>query len=239
MIKIVSYNIKHLRPYKEKIIENLKELKGDIIGLQEADNHTRRRNGDIDQIKYIAEELGYPYYSFCKLIDHTGGAYGHGIVSRYPIKEQQEIPMDAIGKTDHARKYGRYVLDVNGKELVFYNTHNTLGTPEERRANLLQIFAAMSRDPYAVAVGDMNFEPPLMKGFFNTDHFALLNGGNDCGQGIKTFPEGERSTVAIDNIAVTKTLRYHWNEETGAGIEVYRAEGSDHNPIYTYVDFKD
>lgn len=238
MIKIVSYNIKHMRPHKEKIMENLKALDGDIVGFQEVDNKTRRTNGDIDQIQYIAEELGYPYSSFCKLIDHTGGAYGHGIVSRYPIKEYQEVTMNAIGVKDHCRKFGRYVLDVDGKELVFYNTHNTLGTPEERRANLLQIMASMSRDAHAVAVGDMNFEPPLLKGFVNTDYFALLNGGEDCEHSVATFPEGERSTVAIDNILVTKSLSYHWKEE-GVGIEVYCAEGSDHNPIYTYIDFKD
>ena len=235
-IKVASYNIKVLMygTQLNEIAAELKEIDADIVGLQEVDWNTTR-SGAGNQAEMLAKAAGYPYWAFTKLMDHQGGQYGMGILSRFPIKESTDTTYQVIAEGDHPRKFGRHVLDVNGKELVFYNTHMTLGTEAVNGVEVKQVTTKMSYDPYAVLVGDFNMKPDNMGQYVNTKKVTVLNGGDEFAFTTPTFPAGKKPTSAIDNIVVTDTLDYYWNEETGVGIEVSYTDNSDHNLIWTYV----
>lgn len=238
-IKVASYNIKCLMfgTQLDAVVAELKEIDADIVGFQEVDFNTNR-SGPGNQIQMIAEAAGYPYWAFTKLMDYQGGQYGMGIISRYPIKESTDTAYVILAEGDHPRKFGRHVLDVNGRELVFYNTHMTLGTDAVNGAELKQVTNKMANDDHAVLVGDMNMKPDNMGNYVNIKKVTVLNGGDDFTFSTPTFPAGKKPTSAIDNIVVTDTMDYYWNDHTGVGIEVSYTDNSDHNLIWTYVNFK-
>ena len=78
--------------------------------------------GGRNTLKILAEKAGYEYYYFCKAIDYQGGEYGTAIMSKYPIKSFEVIPLygeDGIER----RAMGHAVIDVNGTEIDYINTH--------------------------------------------------------------------------------------------------------------------
>ena len=46
-----------------------------------------------DSIKILSESSGLPYYQFFKAIDLSGGEYGLGVLSRYPIVESESMQL--------------------------------------------------------------------------------------------------------------------------------------------------
>lgn len=239
-IKVASYNTKSLMisEDKEEIVGELKEINADIVGIQEIDSFTTRC-GAYNQMEYLAKECGYPYWSFDKLIDYKGGEYGMGILSRYPIKDSQVVLYDAQEPQDsHVRKYARHLLDVNGKELVFYNTHLCIRDDNDSvsKLQLKQALAAMHKDQCAVMTGDFNMKAvtaaTVMPGF---NKIKLLNDGD---KNNTAYIGKKLAADYIDNIFATKTLDTMFDAWSGTGIKVSETPYSDHNLVYTYVNFK-
>ncbi len=240
-IKVASYNIKALLygVDTDGIIQELKDIDADIVGLQEVDKNTNRSKVSgvkVHQVEMLAEKLGYPYWSFDKLIDHSGGEYGMAILSRFPITKSTVVQYDAQQSTDHVRKYGRHELQVGDKKLVFYNTHLCIGDSNDSvsKAQLGQLLDQMKNDTYAVLTGDLNMTAvtaaTVVKNYSN---LTLLNDGTSTG-----MLGSKKAAQYIDNIAVTNTLKYTWNATVGTGLEVNETQYSDHNLIYAYVSFK-
>ncbi len=239
-IKVASYNTKSLMHSadKEGIVGELKEIDADIVGIQEIDSFTTR-SGAYDQMEYLAKECGYPYFSFDKLIDYQGGAYGMGILSRYPIKESTVVLYNAQEPADsHVRKYGRHVLDVNGKDVVFYNTHLCIRDDNDgvSKAQLKQALEAMNKDQYAIMTGDFNMKAitaaTVLPGF---NKIKLLNDGD---KNHTAYIGNKLAADYIDNIFTTKTFDTMFDDWSGTGIKVSETPYSDHNLVYTYVNFK-
>lgn len=169
------------------------------------------------------------------------GGYGHGILSRYPIKSSENVFFDVVAKedVDGKRNYSRHVLDVNGKELVFYNTHLTLGSDEDGGSELKQVTTAMCQNEYAVLTGDMNRGPETFKNYFDDSKLTVLNGGDLLNNYENTYPQGENSIKAIDNIIISKSINCllydDMDNPSRLGIKVFKSEYSDHNAIYTKI----
>ncbi len=245
-IKVASYNVCRLDDGKslQQIVDVLKEVNPDIVGLQEIDVNNTRSAGvhglRYNQVEILAKELGYDYWYYAPSIEPwNNGSYGHGILSRYPIKKSENVNYPITGTNDHNRNYSRSELDVNGKKLVFYNTHlSAQGDISYRGQQLKTVLDRLYQDQYAVLTGDMNMVVEQMRPFVKTKKVTLLNGGDDFDEGIPSYPQGANSKQALDNIIVTDTMDYYWNEDTEAGVEVYQANCSDHNLIYSYIQFK-
>lgn len=239
-IKLASYNTKSLMHSQDRdgIVEELKEIDADIVGIQEIDSFTSR-SGQYDQMKFLAEEAGYPYFTFDKLIDYQGGAYGMGILSRYPIKKSEVVQYEAQCEADsHVRKYGRHVLDVNGKEVVFYNTHLAIrdGEDETSVPQLTEVLKRMNGDEYALLTGDFNMKAPVAaKAVAGCKNIKILNSGDP---NMTSYIEGKLAADFIDNIMTTKNFETYWDDWSGTGIMVSKTPYSDHNMVYTYVNFK-
>ncbi len=241
-LKIASYNIKALLYGEDTagIIQELRTINADIVGLQEVDKNTNRSQVaglKVHQVKMLAEALNYPYWAFDKLIDHSGGEYGMAVLSRYPIIGSSVVQYSNQQSTDHVRKYGRHVIAVGGKTLVFYNTHLCVGDTNDSvsKLQLKEVVDRMSKDTYAVLTGDLNMPATTAATVVSkNDGLLLLNDG-----GAGTGKIGSKKASAyIDNIVVSKTLDHHWNTSSGTGIEVSETPYSDHNLVYTFVSFK-
>lgn len=232
---VASYNVQCLSYGSQlnEIANEIKELNPDIIGLQELDSFTNR-TGNLDQIKLLAQAAGYDYYYFTKTISYDGGEYGHGIMSKYPINNYEAIAFD--NQDSETRCYSRSVIDVEGKEIVFYNTHlEFMGDYQTKQ--MAELVEKTKTDEYFVITGDMNCGPKRLQSVIDNDRMIMLNGGETYKKPIATCPEGENSHEPIDNIIVSRSFKYHFDKQNDTGILVNKTENSDHNMIYTYLEF--
>lgn len=246
-IKVASYNIKALN-YNAKdpskgsdqfaaVVAELRKIDADIVGLQEVDRFSPRKNAD--QVKDLAEALGYKYYKYTKTIDYGSGEYGHAIMSRYPILSSKSYAFaDAPGDIDAAepRAFSRHVLKIDGKHLVFYNGHLAEKTPNQLMYMVENFMAKDLKSGLPIVMtADFNATPQGLIGCFDMDQYTLLNGGDDFENCVGTTND---NNAPIDNILVSDNLNYYWDAKKKCGIEVVNTLASDHKPIYTYINFK-
>ena len=105
-ISVMSYNI-HIgqnsadQDQLEAIARYIKDSKADIIGLQEVDSNCNR-SGKVDQMKFLAEQTGM-YYAFARHFAFDGGAYGLGVLSRYPLTDIKDlrVSLSSTGKPEN------------------------------------------------------------------------------------------------------------------------------------------
>ena len=225
-LTIVSYNIKSLLLDKEGVVEMLRQLDGDVVGLQEVDYYNARSDNS-DQTEYLARKLGYPYYYFV----NCSGHYGTAILSRYPMKVTEHEYGNYVGS--EVRKFGRAEITIDGKKLVFYNTHLTTGTWEQTGIQFKELlnFVYKEKDP-TVVVGDFNLSVPEMKKRMYPQLLFPLHGGMEMTHKLPA--------ISWDNIFIKNIDDYYWeilDEETGTGVgvKVVESQASDHNPIYTHI----
>lgn len=255
-IKVCSYNIKVMHyeastganlpadqmAYKmEEVAQTLKEIDADIVGLQEVD-YLASRTGNVDQVKWLAEKLGYPYYHFTS----TTGNYGTALMSRFPILKTEDRYFAGNVRENgcrldgyEPRGYSRNELDVDddGKtDFLFYNTHLGNFTPQQLQYMSRDLEADVDRGYQLVVTGDFNLWPFEMVGRFNTEKLTALNGGDD-------FNYFEESTIqeygnAIDNIMVSDNMDYFWDTARDCGVIEHQSKASDHSPIYSYIKLR-
>ncbi len=195
-LRIGSYNIKHGADAGldlTKIGAVIKAQDLDIVGLQEIDYKTRRANG-VDQPAELAKAADMPYYAFIPAIDYQGGKYGTLILSKYPIVSSEVIPLTSWDK--EGRALGHAVIDIDGRQLDFFNTHLSY---EDKSLRQLQFFEVAEKTDLA--------SDYILTGDFNTADFSefMTIGGsliNRTGRNYPTFDSGS----AIDNIVFSKAF---------------------------------
>ncbi len=230
---VATYNVKRFMGGKQydQIAEEIKSVGADIIGFQEVTGPTETVIFYDDQMSIIAEKLGYPYFYFGVSLDDIG--YGHGIVSKYPIKKAETIKFEA--QNGEERSYDRAEIKVGDKTLAFYNTHLCLdGSGAAQATQMSEMMKKMKKDRYSVLVGDMNATPDKFSEVIDTKKFTPLNGGSDFTQTVDTFPAGDSPRSAIDNIIVSNSIEF--DEENP--LKVSYTKWSDHNMAYTHLILK-
>ncbi len=234
-ITVASYNIQCLSygTQLEQISEEIKNINPDIIGIQELDNNTGRTNNK-NQLEQLAQAAGYKYFYFSKTIDFDGGEYGHGIMSKYPITDFQTISFEI--QDSENRCFSHAKIEINNKIINFYNTHLEFGGNIQDK-QIAEIFKYAEKDEYAIITGDMNSSPNTYIDCFDNNKMLSLNGGNDCKNIINTCPQGESSDLPIDNIIISKSFDCYFDDKNNSNLIINRTENSDHNMIYTYLEF--
>ncbi len=192
-LRIGSYNIKHGAEAGldlSKLGDVIKSRGLDIVGLQEVDYKTTRSDG-VDQPARLAEESGLPYYAFVPAINFQGGKYGTLILSKYPISSSEVIPLISWDK--EARALGHAVIDVNGRELDFFNTHLSYEDKALRKLQFAEVAERTAQCENFILTGDFNTA--------DFSEFSVLNANliNRTGRNYPTFDSGS----AIDNIVYT------------------------------------
>ncbi len=202
-LRIGSYNIKHgadANLNMNTIAKVIKNAKLDIVGLQEVDYKTKRSNY-IDQPRALADAAEMPYYVFVRGIDYQGGEYGTLILSKYPIVSSEVIPLESWDK--EARSLGHAVIDVNGRQIDFFNTHLSF---EDKSLRGLQ-FSEVSEKTDAC-------KDFILTGDFNTADFSEFRvlGGNLINNDVRKYPTFPSSMSSIDNIVYSDIFK-----ETASG----------------------
>ena len=222
-LKIGSYNIHNGSDVKwdfSVIAQDILDKDLDIVGFQEVDQYCRRSkntNTLAELKKYTGMEYGY----FFKCIDYEGGAYGIAIVSKYPIISTEEVELND-GSAVERRVLAHAKIDVNGKEINFFNTHLTIAS-DEIRAEEFQIVKDKVKDyENCILVGDFNVDA-----FEEWEILKPLSYINTPETPFITHPVGERK---IDNICYSSEFTL---VEDGFGI--YQNNHSDH--VLMYAEF--
>ncbi len=262
-LKIVSYNIKagfyDVGNTLETIAQTLIDMDADIVGLQEVDSNTIRSSLTGDQLATLAEMTGYQYYQYTPVIylttdelNHTAvtdpternKVYGHGILSKYPIKNHTVIRPEA--QYGELRAIARHEIDVNGKTVAFYNSHLSGKVSVQQYQEVQDNY--MVKDQYSIFVADTNTSPENLYTCMN-ERFELL-----------TEIQMDREKAPIDHIIVSKdTMTWrNYEYEEGSVIKTMQAEtvssyavpeftwdsivrttASDHSLRYAEIDLND
>ncbi len=243
-LKVVSFNIRAGWYGKtlNDVARLLKEVDGDLVGLQEVDCYTTRSTGG-NQVQTLAEKAGYPYFYFAPCIyldrdknekapaDANVNAVGSAILSKYPIKSS-EIIWPSV-QADGLRNFSRHEIDVNGKTVTFYNCHLDFDEGHAQYKEVQDRY--MVKDQYAVCVGDFNETMDELFGHFDEEHFYSFA----FGEGMNS-PYTRKGKQVIDHIIVTKDTISWYDEEVKNGYyDVPHNGTSDHNLVYGYINLLD
>lgn len=218
MLRVVSYNIHSgrdllWRKRLKQMADTLKELKPDVIGLQEV--HQNSKYGF--QANYLAEQLGY-HLAFSPSIAISDGQYGNALLSRVPLSEKETIRLPA-------KKEQRTLLQASltwkDERIVVWVTHCSLN--QTSRSSQLELLATMA--------GQQRNNPLVLLGDFNASNVSFSPRLADCAtvhhkQNMATLPAFRRR---LDYVFTSP----HWQV---CHYALSNAPWSDHVPVI--VDLK-
>ena len=225
--RLVSYNVRHcagadLPIDYDKTANIIIDLDADFVSLQELDSVNLRSEG-VDQLAMLAERTGM-YHFFSKSIDHAGGKYGNGILSKLKPMSTKSVALPG-GEP-------RSIAVAEFDDFVIISTHLCL--EEVNRVESIPIITAIAKG-YGKTVflaGDLNEED------LDGEMFSQLKKDWEIVSLLEATYPAQGPTNIIDYILV---LRGEHSRITKCDV-VDRLVGndiatsSDHIPIF--CDFK-
>lgn len=227
VIKVLSYNIHHAENMKGEVdIQGIANIilatNPDLVALQEVDSSTNRVKKS-NQLKELAEATGM-YIYFGKAMDHDGGGFGNGVLSRYPIEKSYNIALPAKSTGSEPRNAAVVTVKLPGDSLLqFASTHlDHLEDATDRLAQSALLNQHFSAQPLPVIIaGDFNALPSskeitLVKNIF-------LDATEKLGP---TWPS-DKPTQKLDYIFLTGKPQWHVIN----AFVVEETIASDHRPV--------
>ena len=239
-LKIVSYNIRW-RSGKElqEIIRWLKEpgsLRPAIIGLQEVDR-ARKRSGNANHAKRIADELGM-YYAWTAPHATKSGEReeetGVAILSFYPLSDVTRLVLPNPGPGGRLRVAIGATAQIGKTSVRVYSVHGETRLTErkkmEQQRAVLDDLQRFPKGMPVIILGDFNtWEAPAIKNIrklFTTAGFET------------PFPDDE-STFCQKVVLFDLKLKLDWIWVRGLTSSSYGIDRSlkvsDHFPLWTVV----
>lgn len=156
-LRFMTYNIKHGEVSSlEAIASVINGQSPDLVAVQEVDVLTNR-SGRVDQAARLGQLTGL-YASFVpSLLSYDGGQYGLTLLSRYPIRSSQRIPLRSAAEQ---RILALYEVELDPQHLIPVGvTHFGTTGATERLNQADDIKAALAGKPWALLGGDLNATP--------------------------------------------------------------------------------
>jgi len=156
-LRFMSYNIKHGEVSSlEAIASVINGQSPDLVAVQEVDFLTNR-SGRVDQAARLGQLTGL-YASFVpSLLSYDGGQYGLTLLSRYPIRSSQRIPLPSAAEQ---RILALYEVELDPQHLLPVGvTHFGTTGATERLNQANDVKAALTGKPWALLGGDLNATP--------------------------------------------------------------------------------
>ncbi len=231
-ITVMSYNIHHGADKDEQdrvkeIGAFIKSSGADIVGLQEVDS-VCKRSGRVDQMKKLSEITGM-HYAFVRHFEYQGGAYGMGILSRYPIEHVHNKRMTLLkGKSPSTAMIVADIVCGSSKKVVFASAHFALDD-SSRLLQAHEVISYLGEEKYPVIfTGDLNAEPGTPEIRYLKKYFTETDAKN-----IFTFP-APVATKKIDYIFIRKPHLKKIKQHT---VPVNAL--SDHLPVMAEIKLKE
>jgi endonuclease/exonuclease/phosphatase family metal-dependent hydrolase len=212
-LRFISYNVYHFGKNPEYpngnygVIANiLKDLKPDVVCLQELDSMTTRTNR-VYQIKQLAELNSWNFRFASTISSYQGGSYGIGVVTPRPISKSSYYQLTS---TDEQRGF----LIVEFPKYIVVCTH--FGGDEATRKLQAQELTAKIKELFGSTPkpiflgGDLNSTPvsDTMKELYK--NWILLSGqentipgGNKCIDYILMLNQGNKYKVLESKVIGT------------------------------------
>ncbi len=241
-IKIVSYNIRWRGGDDlKRLIQTLRddpEIGGaHVIGLQEVDRN-RKRSGNVNAARLMAEELGMHYAWAAppsdgkKRDDREAGEdeTGVAILSRYPLSDVERIVLPHTGPGCRRRAAVGATADVEGTPVRVYSVH------AETRLEI-----AKKTEQWRAAIDSLARRPGVRRAVVLGDFNSIK--GKDVRAARKLFSESNFTTPFPDDKSTWKTfvfkLKLDWLWLRGLSPASHGiAKGvkfSDHYPLWVRV----
>lgn len=226
-ITVASYNIQAGFSSKhqwERLARHILSCGADIVGLQEVDMFTSRIGG-VDALSHIADAANMPYYAYTPaILSFDGGQYGTAILSKFPIKEHKVIPLPS-GDYE-PRSCCHSLIDMDGDELHFINTHLSVESYKQRMVQLEFLSDIIPYGESYFVTGDFNTDKKEDFSPVKKEDLALVNLEYAM---MHTF----RATGdAIDNIL------YPQSKFSILDIGMEDSADSDHNLLFAKFEAK-
>lgn len=228
---IMSYNIHHGADATDtdqldNMARFIKASGADMVGLQEVDS-VCRRSGNTDQLKRLAELTGM-HYAFARHMAYDGGAYGQGILSKYPISGVRNNRLTLLtksGKKDSRALLSAVIHLPEGKKVVLASAHFALDSVS-RLIQARETIAFLANDSIPVILtGDLNSLPGNRDVQLLKTYFAVTDPA-----GRFTFPV-DRPAKMIDYIFITGKFPHRVADHT----VLNNIRWSDHLPVVATV----
>ena len=206
-VKFATFNIAAMQqPSEEKMTAILNQLEDrdiDFAGLQEIDKNTGRNS--YDMLEFFRGET-YTDIFFQKTIDFDGGEYGFGTISKSEIKEKTGGQL--ITLSGEQRCWQRSLVEVDGEQIAFYNTHFSYSPRAAVEAQVQELKAMMDADTaeYIVAVGDFNVDIDKEILYPFLEDYNLANGKDGVWYDTFNSESGLLNNYAIDNIITSRNI---------------------------------
>ena len=143
--RVMTYNIHHGEGLDKKedlqrIADLIKQEKADIVALQEVDKGVERTKGR-DLPAEFATLTGMTVV-FSNNYHFQGGEYGNAILTRFPVTSRTNSLYKML-RPGEQRGILQTVLNLNGRELVFINTHVDFRGDDKERENYMDQIATL------------------------------------------------------------------------------------------------
>lgn len=218
----MSYNIKHGELSSlESLASVIKGQSPDLVVLQEVDVLTNR-SGKVDQAARLGQLTGM-YHAFVPaLLSYDSGQYGLALLSRYPIRSSQRIPLRSAAEQ---RILALLEVELDPAHVIPVGiTHFGTTSASERLNQAEDVKAALAGKPWALLGGDLNASPSEsgITSLLQQLTDAWARGGSGSGYTHSaSFP-----TKRIDYILLGSA----WSSPVSASV-VSATSQSDHRPV--------
>ncbi len=228
-VRVLSYNIRHGRGMDgaidlPRIAAVITALQPDLVALQEVDQGTTR-SGGLDQAAELGRLCGM-HAVFGKAMDHQGGGYGEAVLSRWPIRRSEVLPLPASAGFE-PRAAMMIEVDVGGLPLRFLGTHLDHQATAERRRQIGVLNARFPDFAPTILAGDLNAGPA------SEEYQDLRGSWHDFadGHGAGTYP-ADAPVRRIDYVLVRPASRFQLADYR----VVDERLASDHRPVWMVLD---
>ena len=202
----------------ERIARVIGELNADIVALQELEFHAH-----ADMLDILRRHCGFHGVAQ-RTFARADGAFGNGVLSRWPITASTEIDLSLPGREPRGAIDAS--IDCEGAILRVVGTHLGL-RPSERAEQARRLIAAVGADAPAVLAGDIN-EWLMPRRALRILHAHF---GQSAAQA--TFPS-RAPMIALDRIWTSPSVRL-------CGVRSHRSAlarlASDHLPLVAELEW--
>ena len=238
-IKVISYNIRWRsgEDLKKliKLLQDDPEIGGaSILALQEVDRH-KKRTGNNNTVKMMADELGLHYAWAAPPTANPSDEEetGVAILSVYPLSDVRRIVLPHAGPGRRRRVALGATVEIHNRKWRVYSAHAetriAMGKKLEQYQAVLDDLAHFPADMPAIVMGDFNTWEPNVGGKV-TKLFSKA--------GMKTPFEGH-STFRRQVLFMPIELKLDWVWMRGLEAVTFgidrKVEVSDHWPLWTNI----